>query len=89
MANDPSVDVRQFILKQFPLARKKQINDSDPLLESGIIDSLGVLELVGFIDQKFSVTVQDEDLVPDNFQTIERVAAFIKRQIDHNGSLHP
>ena len=78
METDSKTDVRQFILKKFPLARRHGIQDSDPLLESGMLDSQGVLEVVTFIEQAFSINVADEDLVPENFQTIDRIAAFVQ-----------
>ena len=70
--------VREFILQQFPRARKQQIKDSDQLLESGMLDSLGVLQVVTFIEQRYGFTVSDDDLVPENFQTIDRMNAFIQ-----------
>jgi acyl carrier protein len=76
--NHLSIQIRKFILDKFPLARKQQIKDSDPLLESGVLDSLGVLDLVSFVEQEFSVHVADEELVPENFQTIDRIAAFVE-----------
>jgi acyl carrier protein len=76
--NHVSAQIRKFILEKFPLARKQQIKDSDPLLESGVLDSLGVLDLVTFVEQEFSVHVADDELVPENFQTIDRIAAFIE-----------
>jgi acyl carrier protein len=76
--NHLSLQIRKFILDKFPLARKQQIKDSDPLLESGVLDSLGVLDLVSFVEQEFSVHVADEELVPENFQTIDRIAAFVE-----------
>jgi acyl carrier protein len=75
---DLGADVRVFILKSFPLARKQQIKNSDALLESGLIDSQGVLEVVAFIEREFSTIVDDEELSPENFQTIDRIAAFIR-----------
>jgi acyl carrier protein len=76
--NHVNTQIRKFILEKFPLARKQQIKDSDPLLESGVLDSLGVLDLVSFVEQEFSVHVADEELVPENFQTIDRIAAFVE-----------
>jgi acyl carrier protein len=84
MGKNLHTDVRQFILKKFPLARKQQVKDSDALLESGMVDSQGVLEVVNFIEQEFSITVADDDLVPENFQTIERIAAFVQSKT-HQG----
>jgi acyl carrier protein len=76
--NHLNAQVRQFILDKFPLARKQQLKDSDPLLESGILDSLGVLDLVAFIEKEFSVSMTDEELVPENFRTIDHLVAFIQ-----------
>ena len=73
--------VREFMLKQFPLARKHGIKNSDPLLESGMLDSMGVLEVVTFIEQEYCIGVSDDDLVPENFQSIDRIAAFIQSKV--------
>jgi acyl carrier protein len=78
--NHLNTQIREFILEKFPLARKQQIKDSDALLESGILDSLGVLDLVNFVEREFSVGVADDELVPENFQSIDRIAAFIEHK---------
>jgi acyl carrier protein len=88
MKNDPKAQVRQFILKQFPLVRKRQLQDSDALLESGLVDSLGVLQVVTFLEQTFSIKVSDEDLVPDNFQTIDTITALISERTNLSGDSH-
>ena len=81
VTSDFAGSVREFILKQFPLARKHRVKDSDHLLESGMLDSVGVLEIVSFIEQKYGVAVSDEDLVPENFQTIDRIAGFVRSRM--------
>jgi acyl carrier protein len=86
-AQDLAAEVRQFILDSFPLARKKQLKNSDPLLESGIIDSQGVLDVVIFIEQRFATTVDDEELVPENFQTIEGIAAFVRSKTTRSAGM--
>ena len=73
-----SHQIRDFILKKFPLARKRGVKESDLLLESGVLDSMGVLELVHFIEQEFNVQVSDEELVPENFQSIDRLVSFLQ-----------
>ncbi|SRR6266446_5551742 len=77
-ANHLNTQIREFILDKFPLARKQQLKDSDALLETGILDSLGVLDLVSFLEREFSLGVVDEELVPENFQTIDRISAFVE-----------
>jgi acyl carrier protein len=69
--------IRDFVLGEFPLARKRGIKDSDPLLESGIVDSMGVLEIVAFLESEFSFQISDEELVPENFKNIEQLTAFV------------
>lgn len=85
MESGVQTGIRQFILDKFPLARKQQIKDSDPLLESGMVDSMGVLDVVGFLEQEYSIVVEDEDLIPENFQTIARIAAFVQGRVQRNG----
>jgi acyl carrier protein len=52
--------------------------DDASFLEEGIVDSMGIMELVMFVDEKFGITVEDEELVPDNFDSVSRLAAYIR-----------
>ena len=79
-ANHLNTQIRAFILEKYPMARKQQLKDSDALLESGILDSMGVLDLVSFVEQEFSIVVSDDELMPENFETIDRIAAFVERK---------
>ena len=58
----------------FPYAR------DDSFLENGIVDSLGVVELVTFIEGKYDIAVNDEEIVPDNFDSVNKIAAFVRRK---------
>ena len=82
MSKPYSERIRQFILEKFPSARRVPIEDEDALLEKGIVDSMGILEIVEFIEQEFHVEVSDEDLVPENFQSIGRLSAFVSQRSD-------
>lgn len=73
--------VRTFVLEKFPLARKKGIDDNYLLLQSGIVDSLGILDLVTFLDQRFEISISDEELVPENFATINALAEFLMAKL--------
>lgn len=70
--------IRSFVVKKFPAARKKEVNDETLLLESRIIDSLGVLDVVTFLEQSFNIVVSDDELTPDNFGTIAAIASFVE-----------
>jgi len=52
----------------------------DSLIESGVIDSTGVLELIEFLEEEFGIAVDDSETVPENLDTIERVVAFVSRK---------
>ncbi len=72
--------IKNLIVEKFPLARQRDINDGDRLLETGILDSLGVLDLITCLEQEFMISVSDEELTPENFQTIECLTAFVERK---------
>jgi len=80
--------IRRFILKHFPLARKQSsIEDDSQLLNSGIIDSLGVLDLVSFIENEFKITISEEDLLAENFESIASMTTFIERKGNGQSSI--
>ena len=78
--------IRDYIRKQFPLARQKEIGDDDSLLEEGLIDSLGVLEVVAFLESQFSILLSDEEMLSDNFETISTLSAFIDSKTSSNAT---
>jgi acyl carrier protein len=72
--------IRKFLMQKFPQAKKRNITNQDNLLESGIIDSLGVLEIVTFLQEEFSLAVEDDELTPENFQNIHSIAQFVEQR---------
>ena len=73
--------VRKYIIENFLFeAADASLERSDSLLDSGVMDSTGVLELVGFLEEEFEIEVKDEELVPDNFDSLEKIAAYIERK---------
>lgn len=58
----------------------EDIAQQDPLLGLGIIDSTGVLELVAFLERTFDIKVNDEDIAPENLDTLAGIAAFVQRK---------
>ncbi|MBI1722728.1 MAG: acyl carrier protein [Gemmatimonadetes bacterium] len=69
-----------FLAQTFPREEGKAITPSDPLLDEGLIDSVGIFELVAFIERDFGVNVQDEEIVPENFETVAHIARFVERK---------
>jgi acyl carrier protein len=55
------------------------IVDEESLLERGILDSLGLLRLLGFLENEYQFAIQDEEVIPENFESINAIATFVKR----------
>jgi acyl carrier protein len=72
-----SEKVEQFISAQFIFDQERKITRDDSLLETGTIDSTGILEMVLFLEEAFSIKIDDEDLIPDNLDSINRIANFV------------
>jgi acyl carrier protein len=73
--------VRQFLAENFPLGEDPdQLPAEASLLEAGIIDSTGVVELVDFIESTYGIRVEDEELVPENLDSIRNIVAFVERK---------
>jgi acyl carrier protein len=72
--------IREYLRHQFPSARQHGLAEGDQLLANGILDSLGVLDLVGYLEQEFGITISDDDLVPEHFETLGRVASFVEER---------
>ncbi len=73
--------IREFITQDILHGSlKAPLKDEDLLVESGIIDSLGIMTLLSFIEERFSIQIASEDLMPENFSSISAVAGLIERQ---------
>jgi acyl carrier protein len=57
-----------------------ELSDSDSLLDKGIIDSTGVLELVGFLEENYKFSVEDEELVPENLDSLDNLVKYIEKK---------
>ncbi len=70
--------IREYIVREFLFgAADETFTDEDSLIDAGIIDSVGVLELVAFLQRRFGVEVMDADLVPEHFDSIAGMARFV------------
>jgi acyl carrier protein len=69
--------IRAFILENFYV---DAFGDDDSFLESGIVDSMGMLQLVAFVEETFGFRIADDELVPENLDSVSRAAAFVDRK---------
>ena len=75
--------INEFVNKNFLMnSGAVEFTNDDSLVEKGIIDSTGVLEMISFIQQQFGIKVKDEDLIPENLDSVNNIASFITRKIN-------
>jgi acyl carrier protein len=78
-------EIRQFVVENFLYGRDDDtLGDDVSFLEKGIIDSTGVLELVSFIEEKYGISVDDQELIPDNFDSLNNLSSFVSQKRDNN-----
>lgn len=72
--------VKRFVMENFFVSDPSEIGDDTSLIATGMVDSTGMLEVVTFLESEFGVRVRDQEMVPDNLETIGRIAAFVERK---------
>ena len=79
MKGDSSVEViKNYLAQQFPATKK--VSADDPLLGGGLIDSLGILEVVTFLEKEFDLIIVDDDLSPENFGSVRSIARLVEQK---------
>ncbi len=84
-SGDPRRTVRGFIVENMFLGSDTGFSDGDSLLEAGALDSTAAMELVAFLEKTFGIKVADDEIAPENLETVDRICAFIERK----GALQP
>jgi acyl carrier protein len=79
-------EIRTFLVDNFLFGDGQKLQDSVPLL-GNVIDSTGVMELVLFLQDRFSITVEDEEVVADNLDSVKSAAAFVGRKLVEKSSV--
>ena len=73
--------VRKFIVDNFSFGREDvTFSDDESLLEKGLIDSTGVLELVTFLETKYKIHIEDDELIPDNLDSVNKMMRFVDQK---------
>jgi acyl carrier protein len=78
---DVASRVRAFLVDTFLLGDDDGFADDESLLDSGIVDSTGVMEVVAFLEESFGIEIDDDELVADNLDSVQRLAAFVARKV--------
>lgn len=79
--SSPTNDVRKFIASNFLYGQDRNFGNDDSFLGEGIIDSTGVLQLVSFLEEAYGISVEDEELRPDNLDSVNNITAYLSRKL--------
>jgi acyl carrier protein len=83
---DTKENLRNFIIENFMFGSEDaSLDDDDSFLDEGIIDSTGVLEVVGFIEDEFGFEVSDDELVPENFDSLNKLLSYVNGKVQTTG----
>ena len=78
---DTRTEIKEFIVDNFMMGMNPEnLTNNVSLLELGIIDSTGVLELVQFLEEKYGIQVEDADLTPDNLDSLDNLVGYLNRK---------
>lgn len=84
MLSPDTVDTRELLAgylgQRFPALAGTSMTDATPLLDGGLIDSMGILDLAAFLGERLGIEIADDDFEPDNFETFGKLIAFVERK---------
>ncbi len=77
--------VREFIIENFLYGEDGRITDETSFLGSSIVDSTGVLELVNYLEETFQISIGDDEIIPDNLDSLKNIDRYLKRKMNGTG----
>jgi acyl carrier protein len=84
MQNSYTAEVRSFVVGNFLLGRAEALDDDASFMDEGLIDSTGILELVSHLEESYGIEILEEELTPDNLDSVNRITAFLGRKLNHD-----
>ena len=76
---------KEFIIDTFLYGDETDMNNDTSFIGTGIIDSTGILELLAFVEETFDIKVEDDELLPDNFDSLNKIESYLKTKLNSNG----
>ncbi len=78
-------ELRNYIMENYFFGQGESLGNDDSFMELGIIDSTGVLELISHLEERYSIEIASEELIPENLDSIERLTRFVSRKLTESG----
>ncbi len=72
--------IKNFIQSEIVQDGVRSLKDDDNLIETGTIDSMGIIKLITYLENTFSISISDNEVIPDNFETVDAISAFVVRK---------
>jgi len=73
--------IKKFIVDEIISSNSKNnLSYEDSLIEAGVIDSLGIMKMLAFLDEKFSISIDDQEVIPENFETIKAISNLVEKK---------
>lgn len=79
-------ELREYLVNHRAGDELAEFSDGDSLLEAGVIDSMAMVDLIAHLEQTYGITVEEDDMVPENFDSIDAIAAYVKRRLEQRPS---
>ena len=76
--------VQEYMVENFLFGERERLQEDTSFLESGIIDSTGILELVTFLEESFDIVIEDEELIPENLDSLKNITQFLDKKLNGN-----
>lgn len=76
-----AADVRSFVVANYLLGREDGLNNDASFMDEGIIDSTGILELVSHLEEAYGIVIQEDELIPDNLDSVNRIAVYLTKKL--------
>ncbi|MCP4712442.1 MAG: acyl carrier protein [Planctomycetes bacterium] len=73
--------IRSYVVDNFLFGDGSQLTDTTSFLEEGIVDSTGILELVSFLEETYGITVEDDELIPDNMDSVSQIDGYLTKKL--------
>jgi len=83
MTSEPQIDlssIKTFIRSELIYDDEKDFDENTNLIDRGIVDSMSLVRLISFIEENYDIRVQDEDIVPEHFSSLKKIASFIAQR---------
>jgi acyl carrier protein len=74
-------EIRTFLDQNFPLYEEAKVDRDDSLVETGVIDSLGILELVDFVETRFDLRIPEDELLPENLDSVGNITRYLAQKL--------